>query len=64
LLSTSYARATIGGMATSVLAELTYGAGLRALETQERGLEQLRAWTGILLAASSLVGSLAAMIGA
>jgi hypothetical protein len=44
-------------VATSVLAELSYDAGVRALDLQERGLEQLRARTGVLLAASSLTAS-------
>jgi hypothetical protein len=44
-------------VATSVLAELSYDAGVRALDLQESGLEQLRARTGILLAASSLTAS-------
>jgi hypothetical protein len=43
--------------ASSTLAELSYEAGVRALDLQERGLEQLRARTGILLAASSLTAS-------
>src|SRR2546423_8559833 len=55
--ATSCASATIDGMSASVLAELSYDAGLRGLELQERGLEQLRARTGILLAASSLTAS-------
>jgi hypothetical protein len=42
-------------VATSVLAELSYD--VRALDLQESGLEQLRARTGILLAASSLTAS-------
>jgi hypothetical protein len=44
--------------ASSTLAELSYEAGVRALDLQEeRGLEQLRARTGILLAASSLTAT-------
>jgi hypothetical protein len=44
---------------TSVLAdtELSYEEGIRALDLQERALEQLRARTGTLLAASSLTAS-------
>jgi hypothetical protein len=44
-------------MATSVLSELSYEAGVRALDVQERGVDQLRARTGTLLAASSLTAS-------
>lgn len=44
-------------MSASVLAELSYDAGVRALDLQERAVEQLRARTGILLAASSLTAS-------
>jgi hypothetical protein len=44
-------------VSTGALAELSYDAGLRALDLQERGLEQLRARTGVLLAASSLTAS-------
>jgi hypothetical protein len=40
-----------------LLAELSYDAGVRALDLQERAVEQLRARTGILLAASSLTAS-------
>lgn len=39
------------------LAELAYEAALRALELQERAVEQLRSRTGTLLAASSLTAS-------
>jgi hypothetical protein len=39
------------------LGELSYEAAVRALEVQERGVEQLRARTGVLLAASSLTAS-------
>lgn len=39
------------------LAELSYDAAVRALDVQERGVEQLRARTGLLLAASSLTAS-------
>jgi hypothetical protein len=39
------------------LAQLSYNAALRALDGQERGLEELRARTGTLLAAASLVAS-------
>ena len=44
-------------MTTSVLAELSYEAGVRALDLQERAVEQLRGRTGTLLAASSLTAS-------
>ena len=44
-------------MSASLLAELSYDAGVRALDLQERAVEQLRARTGILLAASSLTAS-------
>lgn len=44
-------------MGMSVLAELSYEAGVRALDLQERSVEQLRARTGTLLAASSLTAS-------
>jgi hypothetical protein len=44
-------------MSTKVLTELSYEAAVRALDLQERGVEQLRARTGILLAASSLTAS-------
>jgi hypothetical protein len=39
------------------LGELSYDAAIRALDLQERGVEQLRARTGTLLAASSLTAS-------
>lgn len=39
------------------LAELSYEAAVRALELQERAVEQLRSRTGTLLAASSLTAS-------
>src|SRR6266576_383300 len=42
---------------SSSLAQLSYDAALRALDGQERGLEELRARTGTLLAAASLVAS-------
>jgi hypothetical protein len=41
----------------SALADLSYQAGVRALDLQERGVEQLRSRTGTLLAASSLTAS-------
>ncbi len=44
-------------MSGSLLAELSYDAGVRALDLQERAVEQLRARTGILLAAASLTAS-------
>jgi hypothetical protein len=44
-------------MSSGVLAELSYDAAVRALDLQERGVEQLRARTGTLLAASSLTAS-------
>jgi hypothetical protein len=44
-------------MAASILAELSYEAAVRALDLQERAVEQLRARTGTLLAASSLTAS-------
>ncbi len=40
-----------------MLAGLSYDAAIRALDLQERGVEQLRARTGTLLAASSLTAS-------
>jgi hypothetical protein len=40
-----------------VLAELSYDSAVRALDLQERAVEQLRARTGTLLAASSLTAS-------
>lgn len=44
-------------MPSGVLAQLSYEAGVRALDLQERAVEQLRARTGTLLAASSLTAS-------
>ncbi len=44
-------------MPATVLAELSYDAAIRALDLQERAVEQLRARTGTLLAASSLIAS-------
>jgi hypothetical protein len=44
-------------MSSGVLAELSYEAAVRALDLQERAIEQLRARTGTLLAASSLTAS-------
>lgn len=44
-------------MGRPVLADLSYEAGIRALDLQERAVEQLRARTGTLLAASSLTAS-------
>ncbi|HJU25738.1 MAG TPA: hypothetical protein VJ722_03585 [Rhodanobacteraceae bacterium] len=44
-------------MSASSLAELSYEAAVRALDIQERGIEQLRARAGTLLAASSLTAS-------
>ncbi len=44
-------------MSVDVLSELAYEAAVRALDLQERAIEQLRARTGILLAASSLTAS-------
>jgi hypothetical protein len=44
-------------MSNGSLAELSYEAAIRALDLQERGVEQLRARTGTLLAASSLTAS-------
>lgn len=40
-----------------MLARLAYDTALRALDAQERGLEELRGRTGTLLAAASLVAS-------
>ena len=40
-----------------ILSELSYDAAVRALDLQERAVEQLRARTGTLLAASSLTAS-------
>jgi hypothetical protein len=39
------------------LADLSYDAGVRALDLQERAVEQLRSRTGTLLAAASLTAS-------
>jgi hypothetical protein len=44
-------------MPTPLLADLSHKAAIRALDLQERGVEQLRARTGTLLAASSLTAS-------
>lgn len=44
-------------MSRSVLSELAYETALRALDIQERGVEQLRARAGVLLAASSVTAS-------
>ena len=44
-------------MSTDALSELAYAAALRALDVQERGVEQLRARAGMLLAASSITAS-------
>jgi hypothetical protein len=44
-------------MSAGLLAEMSYDAAVRALDLQERGVEQLRARTGTLLAASSLTAS-------
>jgi cytochrome c-type biogenesis protein CcmH/NrfG len=44
-------------MPAKQLAELSHEAAVRALDLQERGVEQLRARTGTLLAASSLTAS-------
>lgn len=40
-----------------ILKTLSFEAGVRALEAQERAVDQLRARTGLLLAASSLTAS-------
>lgn len=53
----SSADGTIAIVSASLLAELSYDAGVRALDLQERAVEQLRSRTGILLAASSLTAS-------
>jgi hypothetical protein len=45
------------GMSSETLAKLSYQAAIRALDVQERGVEQLRSRTGTLLAASSLTAS-------
>jgi hypothetical protein len=47
----------MGDMNSSTLAELSYQIAVRALDVQERGVEQLRARGGMLLAASSLTAS-------
>jgi hypothetical protein len=44
-------------METSALAHLSYDAAIRSLDLQERAVEQLRARTATLLAASSLTAS-------
>jgi hypothetical protein len=44
-------------MASNTLAQLSYEAALRSLDLQERAVEQLRARTATLLAASSLTAS-------
>jgi hypothetical protein len=44
-------------MSSGTLVELSYDAAVRALDLQERSVEQLRARTGTLLAASSLTAS-------
>jgi hypothetical protein len=44
-------------MSIALLTEMSYHAALRSLDLQERGVEQLRARTGTLLAASSLTAS-------
>jgi hypothetical protein len=44
-------------MCPATLVELSYAAALRALDLQERGVEQLRGRTGTLLAATSLTAS-------
>lgn len=44
-------------MSTRILAELSCEAAVRALDVQERAIEQLRQRTGTLLAASSLTAS-------
>lgn len=45
------------GFSSLALSELSYDAAVRALDLQERAVEQLRARTGTLLAASSLTAS-------
>jgi hypothetical protein len=45
------------GVSSSALSELAYEAALRALDIQERGVEQLRARARMLLAASSVTAS-------
>lgn len=44
-------------MSSSALAEISYGAAVRALDLQERAVEQLRSRTGTLLVAASLTAS-------
>ena len=44
-------------MCAVTLAELSYAAAIRALDLQERSLEQIRSRTGTLLAATSLTAS-------
>jgi hypothetical protein len=44
-------------MPSQKLSELSYAEGIRGLEVQERTVDQLRARTGLLLAASSLSAS-------
>lgn len=44
-------------MSSLILSELSYDAAIRALDIQERAVEQLRARTGTLLAAASLTAS-------
>ncbi len=46
-------------MSPPSLVELSYGAAVRALDLQERAVDQLRARTGTLLAAASLTASFA-----
>jgi hypothetical protein len=47
----------IGSVSGGALTKLSYAEGIRALEVQERSIDQLRARTGILLAATSLTAS-------
>jgi hypothetical protein len=44
-------------MSSETLGKLSYQAAIRALDVQERGVEQLRSRTGTLLGASSLTAS-------
>jgi hypothetical protein len=44
-------------MSLGLLAEMSYDTAIRALDFQERDVEQLRGRTGTLLAASSLTAS-------
>jgi hypothetical protein len=44
-------------VSTYALAKLSYNAAVRAIDLQERAIEQLRSRTGTLLAASSLTAS-------